>query len=107
MGNQNRYSPEVRERAVRLVFETESEHGSQWAAIRSIAEKIGCTPETLRKWVRQSERDEGLRAGLTSGERERLKELERENRQLRRANEILRKASAFFAQAELDRRPKS
>ena len=82
------------------------EHGSQWAAIRSIAEKIGCTAETLRKWVRQAERDSGKRAGLTTAERERLKELERENRELRRANEILRKASAYFAQAELDRRPK-
>ena len=79
---------------------------SQWAAIGSIAAKIGCTAETLRGWVRQAERDQGRRAGLTSDERERLKELERENRELKRANEILRKASAFFAQAELDRRPK-
>jgi transposase-like protein len=88
------------------VFEHQEEHESQWAAICSIAGKMGCTPETLRKWVRQAERDSGQRAGLTTGERERLKELERENRELKRTNEILRKASAFFAQAELDRRPK-
>ena len=103
MKTTTRYSPEVRERAVRLVFEHESEYESQWAALSSIASKIGCTPETLRKWVRRAERDEGKRPGLTSDERERLKRLERENRELRRANEILRKASAFFAQAELDR----
>ena len=101
-----RFSPEVRERAVRLVFDNAAEHDSQWAAIASIAAKIGCTPETLRKWVRQAERDQGRRSGLTSTDRDRLKELERENRELKRANEILRKASAFFAQAELDRRPK-
>ena len=95
MNNTKRYSPEVRERAVRMVFEHEHEHAWQWAAIRSISEKIGCTNETLRKWVRQAERDQGRRAGLTSDERERLKELERENRELRRANEILRKASAM------------
>ena len=101
-----RFSPEVRERSVRLVFEHESEYDSQWAAIGSIAAKMGCTPETLRKWVRQAERDQGRRDGVTTSERERLKELERENRELKRANEILRKASAFFAQAELDRKPK-
>jgi transposase len=106
MNKSTRYSPEVRERAVRLVFEHQGEHDSQWAAIGSIAAKMGCTAETLRKWVRQAERDQGRRAGLTSTERDRLKELERENRELKRANEILRKASAFFAQAELDRRPK-
>jgi transposase len=89
-----------------LVFEHQGEHASQWAAIGSISNKIGCTPETLRKWVRRAERDQGLRAGMTSSERERLKEVERENRELKRANEILRKASAYFAQAELDRRPK-
>ena len=106
MNTTQKYSPEVRERAVRMVFEHQGEHESQWAAINSIATKIGCTGETLRKWVRQAERDQGKRPGLTSTERERLKELERENRELKRANEILRKAAAFFAQAELDRRPK-
>ena len=90
-----------------MVLEHQGDHESQWAAIGSIAEKIGCTSETLRKWVRQAERDQGRRAGLRSAERERLKALERENRELRRANEILRKASAYFAQAELDRRPKT
>jgi transposase-like protein len=89
-----------------MVFEHRGEHESQWAAIRSIAEKCGCTAETLRHWVRQVERDEGRRPGLTTDERQRLKDLERENRELKRANEILRKASAFFAQAELDRRAK-
>ncbi len=104
MNNTRRYSPEVRERAVRLVFVHEREHPSQWAAISSIAEKIGCSAETLRNWVRQAERDAGGRPGLTTEERERLKDLEREVRELRRANEILRKASAYFAQAELGRR---
>lgn len=106
MGRQNRFPAEMRERAVRLVFEQQDKHESQWAAIVSIAEKMGCTAETLRKWVRQAERDTGQRPGLTTGERERIKELEREVRELKRANEILRKASAYFAQAELDRRPK-
>jgi transposase len=106
MGKRSRYSAEVRERAVRLVKQSEGDHGSEWAAITSVASKMGCTAETLRKWVRQAERDSGKRAGLTTAERERLKELERENRELKRANEILRKASAFFAQAELDRRPR-
>ena len=106
MNKRTRYAPEVRERAVRLVFEHQGEHESQWAAIGSIASKLGCTAETLRKWVRQAERDLGKRNGLSSSDRDRLKELERENRELKRANEILRKASAFFAQAELDRRPK-
>jgi transposase len=89
-----------------MVFEHQGEHESQWAAIESISAKIGCTAETLRKWVRRAECDRGLRAGVSSDERERLKALERENRELRRANEILRKASAYFAQAELDRRSK-
>ncbi len=102
----SRFSLEVRERAVRMVFEHGSEYGSQWEAIRSIAAKIGCSPETLRKWVRRTEVDSGRRGGVTSEEQARTKELEREVRELRRANEILRKASAYFAQAELDRRPK-
>ena len=101
-----RYSPEVRARAVRMVLEHAGDHASQWAAIGSIAGKIGCTAETLRSWVRQAERDQGQRAGPTSEERERIKTLERENRELRQANEILRKASAYFALAELDRRHK-
>ena len=100
------YSPEVRARAVRMVFEHQGEHASQYAAIHSIAQKIGGSAETLRHWVRQAERDQGLRAGPTTDERERIKALERENRELRQANEILRKASAYFAQAELDRRSK-
>jgi transposase len=106
MGRPTRFAPEVRERAIRMVLEHQGDHGSQWATISSIAEKIGCSPETLRKWVRQAECDQGARTGLTSAERERLKAQEREIRELRRANEILRKASAYFAQAELDRRPK-
>ena len=106
MTRRNRFSLEVRERAVRMVFEHGREYGSQWEAICSIAEKIGCSPETLRKWVRQTEVDTGRRGGVTSEEQTRVKELEREVRELRRANEILRKASAYFAQAELDRRPK-
>lgn len=104
MSKPKQYSAEVRERAVRLVHEHEAEYPSQWSAITSIAEKIGCSAETLRKWVRRAERDSGRRPGLKTEERERLKELEREVRELRRANEILRKASAYFAQAELDRR---
>ena len=106
MKRTKRYPAELRERAVRMVFEHQGEHESQWAAICSVATKIGCSSEALRKWVRRAERDQGLRPGLKTDERERLKELERENRELRRANEILRKASAYFAQAELDRRPK-
>ncbi len=101
-----RYAPEVRARAVWMVLEHGGNYASQWEAIGSIAAKIGCTAETLRAWVRQAERDQGLRAGLTSEERERVKALEREVRELRQANEILRKASAYFAMAELDRRPK-
>ena len=100
----SRFSSEVRERAVRMVFEHRTEHTSQWAAIASIAAKIGCTAQTLSNWVRQVEREQGKRPGATSDEGERIKALERENRELRQANEILRKASAYFAQAELDRR---
>ena len=100
----NKFSPEVRSRAVRMAHEHRGEYPTEWAAIGSIASKIGCTGETLRNWVRQAERDAGERAGLTTDERARLKALERENRELRQANEILRKASAYFAQAELDRR---
>ncbi len=106
MGRRSRFSLEVRERAVRMVFEHGREYGSPWEAMRSISEKIGCSPETLRKWVRQTEVDTGRRGGVTSEEQSRMKELERENRELRRTNDILRKASAYFAQAELDRRPK-
>ena len=97
MNSPTRYSAEVRERAVRLVLEHQGEHDSQWSAITSVASKLGCTAETLRKWVRQAERDRGVRAGLRSDERERLKALEREVRELRRANEILRKASAYLS----------
>ena len=99
----NKFSKETKQRAVRLVRECEPEHSSQWAAIRSIADKVGCSPEALRNWVRQAERDAGERPGVTTNEKARIEELERENRELKRANEILRKASAFFAQAELDR----
>lgn len=106
MASPSRFSPEVRDRAVRMVLEHENEHSSQWAAITSIAQKIGCSAETLRSWVRRVERDEGKRPGLTTDERQRLKDLERENRDLKRANEILRLASAYFAKAELDRRAK-
>jgi transposase len=106
MGMRKRYSKEVKERAVRLVLEHQDEYESQWAAVRSVAAKIGCSGEALRGWVRQAERDAGRRPGLTTEERQRLKELELENRELQRANEILRKASAYFAQAELDRRRK-
>jgi transposase len=104
MPNRGKYPPEIRERAVRLVFEHQHEYPSQWAAIRSIAEKSGMTTETLRKWVRQTERDEGTRPGITTEEHERLRNLEREVKELRRANEILKAASAFFAR-ELDPRP--
>ena len=101
-----KFPQEVRERAVRMVFDHQQEYASQWEALRSISSKIGCSAETLRSWVRQAEVDTGRRGGLTTDERARLKELEKEVRELRRANEILKKASAYFAQAELDRRPK-
>jgi len=104
MAKQIRYSTEVKERAVRMVFEHQEEYGSQWSCINSIADKIGCNPETLGSWLRQTERDQGLRAGLTTSEREELRRLKREVRELKRANEILRQAAAFFAQAELDRK---
>ncbi len=102
--NGRKFSPEVRARAVRMVMEHRGDHASEWAAIVSIAAKIGCTAQTLHNWVRRAERDQGVRGGSTTEERERIKALERENRELRQANEILRKASAYFAQAELDRR---
>jgi len=107
MKRSTRFSPEIVERAVRMVFEAKDQYDSQWAAIVSIAGKMGCTAETLRRWVRQHERDTGQREGLSTVEQERLKALEREVRELRKANEILKLASAFFAQAELDRRLKS
>jgi transposase len=106
MARPSKYAPGLRERAVRMVLEHAGEYPSQWAAIRSVAEKIGCAGEVLRRWVRQAERDAGQRPGLTTDERQRLKQLERENVELKRANEILKKASAYFAQAELDRRAK-
>lgn len=107
MNKSNKFSPEVRERAVRMVQEHRSEYPSLWATIESIAPKIGCVPQTLNEWVRKHEVDSGLRDGVTSEERERIKALEREVKELRRANEILKLASAFFAQAELDRKLKS
>ena len=107
MKKSNKFSPEVRERAVRLVLEHRGEYPSLWAAVESIAPKIGCVPQTLLEWVKRVEVDTGLRDGVTTCEAQRVKDLERENKELRRANEILKVASAFFAQAELDRRFKS
>ena len=107
MTKSNKFSPEVRERAVRMVQEHRGEYPSQWAAIESIAPKIGCVPQTLHEWVKRHEIDSGARDGITTSELQRLKELERENKELRKANEILKLASAFFAQAELERRLKS
>ena len=107
MNKSTKYSPEVRERSVRMVQEHRSEYRSLWAAVESIAPKIGCTPQTLLEWVKRSEIDAGARPGTTTAEAQRIKELERENKELRRANDILRTASAFFAQAELDRKLKS
>jgi transposase-like protein len=107
MSNQTKFSPEVRERAVRLLQEHRGEYPSLWQAAESIATKIGCTRQTLLNWVKRHEIDSGQREGLTTSEMQRIKELERENKELRRANEILRTASAFFAQAELDRKLKS
>ena len=103
----NKYSPEVRERAVRMVLDNSGQHESRWSAILSVSSKIGCAAQTLNEWVKKAEIDGGTRAGVTTEMTERLKALDRENRELRQANEILRKASAYFAQAELDRRPKS
>ena len=102
----NKFSPEVRARAVRLVLDNEGQHASRWQAVMSIAAKIGCTPQTLNEWVKKAEVDSGRRAGIPSDLAEKMKALERENRELRQANEILRKASAYFAMAELDRRSK-
>ena len=102
----NKFSPEVRERAVRLVLDNEGQHASRWQAVMSIATKIGCTPQTLNDWVKKAEVDSGRRAGVSTEMAEKMKALERENRELRQANEILRKASAYFAMAELDRRSK-
>ena len=102
----NKFSPEVRDRAVRMVLDHSGEHPSRWAAVTSIAAKIGCTPQTLHDWVKKAEVDSGKRAGVPTEMAEKLKALERENRELRQANEILRKASAYFATAELDRRSK-
>jgi len=107
MNKSNKFSPEVRERAVRLVQEHRAEYPSLWAAVESIAPKIGCVPQTLLDWVKRAEVDAGTRPGTTTAEAQRIKELERENKELRRANDILRTASAFFAQAELDRKLKS
>ena len=107
MNKSNKFSPEVRERAVRMVQEHRGEYPSLWAAVESIAPKIGCVPQTLLEWVKREEVDAGRRSGVTSSEAQRIKDLERENKELRRANEILKLASAFFAQAELDRRCKS
>ena len=107
MRKSTKFSPEVRERAVRMVQEHRGEYPSLWVAIESISAKIGCVPQTLNEWVKKSEIDSGAREGITSDERERIKALERENKELRRANEILKLASAFFAQAELDRKLKS
>ena len=107
MNKSNKFSPEVRERAVRLVQEHRGEYPSLWLAVESIAPKIGCVPQTLLTWVKRVEIDTGMREGVTTSEAQRIKELERENKELRRANEILKVASAFFAQAELDRRFKS
>ncbi|TWI29634.1 transposase [Paracoccus sulfuroxidans] len=102
----NKFFPEVRERAVRLVLDNEGQHASRWQAVMSISAKIGCTPQTLNDWVKKAEVDSGKRAGVPADMTERMKALERENRELRQANEILRKASAYFAMAELDRRSK-